>query len=563
MKKYKKLLIIFISLYTFIFTGCEDQVLDKSPLDSFSEQDIWNDIELIEKYVWNNYNALGAWGINSEATSRVDLPAAVTDDVFLIFNYGTWPTTTGVLSPSDMGTWAQKWSLNYRYIRNINIFFQNIDEVSGDESKILRLKGDMKFLRAWCYADLVNLFGGVPLITEVFELEDDFQVPRDSYKACVDWIINELNEVKDMVPETVSSNEFGRITKGAALALKSRVLLYAASKLHDPSSNPNGPLFDYDKNNKWQEAADAAKDVINMNYSLVEVNSWMEYQGMFLHNTPEVILARPYSDQFLPFHPAYDYVNSPNGYAGWGGNCPTQGLVDAFQMKDGLSIEESPLYDDDDVNSIYKNKEWRFYANIVYNGCEYRGREVEFFLPGGLDSPDGREGWNYPKTGYTIRKSMDESLNIASDKSTAPLILFRLAEIYLNYAEAQYHLGNEDIAREYVNKIRSRVHLPAISSSGEELYKNIQHEKRIEFALEGSHRFSDTRRWMTAVEELSKDAKGISWRKVNSLGDLDPNGQLVYEIITNQERDFKERMYYLPIPLSEIEKTDLQQNPGY
>src|SRR5699024_7655145 len=199
-----------------------------------------------------------------------------------------------------------------------------------------RLKGEMKFIRAWSYAKLTNFFGGIPLITEPFELKDDFGVKRESYQASIDWIIKELDETVEMVPAHVPADEWGRVTKGAVLALKSRVLLYAASKLHDPGTEPSGPLYDYNKDNKWEAVAAAAKEVIDMGqYSLVEVGDWKDYQDMFLHNTSEIIFAKPYSSQYRQNGANIGLVNSPNGYNGWSGNVPTQDLVNAFQMKDG------------------------------------------------------------------------------------------------------------------------------------------------------------------------------------------------------------------------------------
>jgi len=542
-------------------TGCKDQVLNKKPTQSFTEQDIWNDIDLVKKFVWNNYNALGGWGIN--ASGGLDLPASVTDNAYILFDYGAWATNTGNLSPDNMGTWGNRWQDDYSYIRNTNIFFNRIDEVEGNDAVKKRLKGEMKFIRAWCYADLVNLFGGVPVIEKPFELNDDFKVKRKSYQESVNWIVKELDAAKDMVPKTVSSNEWGRVTKGAVLALKSRVLLIAASKLHDPGTEPSGSLYDYDKSSKWQDASDAAKAVIDLNqYSLVDVTNWKEYQQMFLHNNSEIIFAKPHHPQYRQRYSNIDNVNTPNGYHGWSGNCPIQNLVDDFQMKDGKSIDESPMYNPS-PDSVYENREMRFYADIVYQGATYRGRKTEFYLPGGQDSQDGPEYWNYARTGYTMRKHMDESIDFKQVNPTTPKIFFRLAEIYLNYAEAQFHLGNEGVAREYVNKIRNRVKLPDISSSGADLLNDIRHERRIELCFEGYHRFNDLRRWMIAEDRLNIDAKGIAWKKVDDQGKLSLNGDLTYEFITAQERNFKKRMYYLPIPRSEIEKTDLKQNWGY
>jgi hypothetical protein len=250
-----------------------------------------------------------------------------------------------------------------------------------------------------------------------------------------------------------------------------------------------------------------------------------------------------------------DKLNSPNGYNGWSAINPSQQFVDEFQMKDGLSIHDSPLYNSS-VQFIYEDREMRFYANIIYNGTQYRGRAVEFFTPGGLDSEQGPSGWNASLTRYCQRKYTNESVNFDEVFPTTPYIFFRLAEFYLNYAEAQYHLGNEDISRDYVNMIRNRVHLPDITSSDQKLLDDIRHERNIELCFE-DHRFWDIRRWMIAEEVMNQNVLGIQWLK-------DANGQLSYRIINVQDRLFDpNRMYYIPIPRSEIEKSGLEQNPGY
>ena len=236
-------------------------------------------------------------------------------------------------------------------------------------------------------------------------------------------------------------------------------------------------------------------------------------------------------------------------------------------MKDGKSINQSPLYDPSAKN-FYKNRELRFYADIVYNGSKYRGRSMEFYLPGGIDSKDGPSGdINSTRTGYTIRKYMDESYRWweTSGYAATPRVFFRLAEFYLNYAEAEYHLGNYNIAIEYVNKIRNRVNLPDINSSGTQLLKDIRHERNIELVFEG-HRFYDARRWMTAGKKFGEDIQGIQWKYVDNNGNLESpenGGQLTYEIFTLLEKSFPERQYYIPIPADEIRRTNLKQNDGY
>ncbi|MEO7047453.1 MAG: RagB/SusD family nutrient uptake outer membrane protein [Ferruginibacter sp.] len=525
--------------------------MNKSSKSSFTEDDVWNDINLVEKLVFAQYKGLGGFGTYNAISGDL-LFTAASDETLFLFDYGMWVVNSGTIDASNMGAFAKDWRNKYSTIRNINMFLDRIDNVpNADPAKIARLKGEMKFMRAKAYADLINFFGGVPLITKVYGLNDDFTETRASYTECVNFIVKELDEAAALVPLTVSSADWGKITKGACLALKSEILLYAASKLHDPSSTPNGPLFEYNANDKWQQASDAAKAVIDMDqYSLIPADSWVDYTKIFLDVNPEIILARPYSSQYN--HANIDKFNTPNGYHGYSGHVPTQRLVDDFEMDNGKMIDEQGSgYD---ANNPYKNRDPRFYADIVYQGANYRGRETDFSLPGGLDSRDGSESWNYSLTSYTMRKFMDESLDFNSGIGSQPYIFFRLAEIYLNYAEAQYNLGNEVVAREYVNKIRNRVKMPDISTSGQQLLKDIIRERRIELCFE-DRRYYDVRRWMIADQTDNENATGVAWNKINGVLKSNP--------VTAQVRMFVPRMYYMPIPLSEIQKTGMEQNPGY
>jgi hypothetical protein len=554
MKRLANIAFVTTVLLLVSIVGCQDEVLNKQPTQSFSGNLIWSNIDLVKKYVNSNYNILGGWYISPNGDSGI-LPASLTDDAYFLFNYlNVHDFNTGKLSPDDESIFANEWSNDYKYIKNVNRFLEHIESVKADKTVKENLKGQMLFIRAWAYARLLNFYGGVPIITKTFKLHENYKVKRLSYQSGVTWLIKQLNNAAKMVPLTVPSNEWGRVTKGAVLALKSRELLYAASKLHDPGAYSSDSLYTYNKPDKWQDAANAAKAVIDLGqYSLVQVKSPKDYQQMFLHNNSGIIFAKTFNSQFLQRGVNLGQMNAPNGYNGWSGNLPTQNLVDAFQMKDGKSIKKSPLYDSS-PNTIYKNRGLRFYSDIVYNGAEYRGRKVQFYH-GGLDSPQGPQGWNYAVTGYTMRKHMNESIDFTSTNPMTPKIFFRLAGIYLNYAEAEYHLGNEAVARKYINKVRERAHMPDIHSSGKQLLKDIQHERRIELVFEVYHRLNDLRRWMLATKYLSEKANGIAWSK--------KNGKLSYKFVNNQDRNFPQRMYFFPIPRSEIEKSDLKQNVGY
>lgn len=557
MKSYYRT-VLSILLGLLILAGCEKQVLDKKPLDAFSEKDVFSDLSLTKMYVNTLYNALPMYCYFREENSIDHLPA-MSDESYTL--HGDQTFMRGELSPDQTGIFSSVWA-KYSQIKDMNIFFEKIDGLEGDEAEINRLIGEVKTIRAWVYFILTDCFGGVPLITKTFALSDDFEVPRSNYQECIDFVLSELDAAVDMVPLEVPSEEFGRITKASILALKSRVLLYAASKLHDPALQPFGEFFDYDQTNKWQEASDAAKAVIDLDmFSLVEVDTWQEYHDMFLSNNSEIIFAVPRHVQYVVENIEEELI--PNGYVGWSGLNPTQEFVNSFQMSDGLSISESPLYDDS-PGTFYLNKEMRFNAAIMYNGVPWQGRNTEFYIPSGRDSKQGPQPQDASLSGYTLRKFLNESTDFRNESSDSPAIQFRLAEIYLNYAEAQYYLGHEDIARDYINMIRERVHLPDVTSSGAELLEDLRYERKMELCFENGHRWADVRRWMIADEMLNKDCDGIQWKYVDTDGELDPFGELTYVLIPVESRTFfPDRMYYAPIPRTEIDKSNLEQNPGY
>jgi starch-binding outer membrane protein, SusD/RagB family len=575
--KINKILIVILGLLSLLsFSGCE-KVLDKVPKTAITEADLWNDASLVEKYVYATYNTLPTvWGIsvyNTDWNGAIEMLATCCDESFTHNNCDNiYVWNSGNITSDNMGPFSGLWKGRYNNIKDCNLFLEQIDQLaSTDQTKINTWKGEIKFLRAYSYACLIDYWGGVPLITKVFVLTENFDVKRNSYQECVDFIVNELNEAAELVPDTWSTDNWGRVTKGACLALKSRVLLHAASLIHDPSTQPSGSLFDYTKGSKWQDAADAAKAVLDLpQYALQPVNTWQDYAKIFTQPNSEIILATPRSAEFFATGNYYalmepDYINLPSGYMSWSTNCPTQDLVDAFEMNNGKMINEPGSGYNADAESIFKNREMRFYADIMYNGCVYQGREVQYWVPGGKDSREGTQGWDYGQTGYNIRKFLDSTYVLPNYNRTGtqPRIHFRLAEIYLNYAEAEYRLGQEDVARQYVNIIRRRVNLPDITTSGVDLFNDIIHERRIELCFE-DQRFYDVRRWMITDQTEGKTAKGIAWSKVDGSGNLSTTGALKYDLISVQTRSFSPKMYYLPVPLSEMQKAkSLEQNPGY
>lgn len=553
MNKIAKLSILFFSVCC---TSCSD-FLDVEPLDTFTGEAVFSDPVLTEAYVNERYMSLRDY-FGPETTVGFKFQAAtryICDESMNNFNWGSsWSYNRGEVTPDQTGNY-NVWKEYFTGIKDCNIFFENIGLLQNNEELVNRLTGEVTFLRAYLFSELVNRYGGVPLITKTFGINDDMMVTRDSYEDCISFIVSELDKAVSLLPVKQEGKNFGRATKGAALALKSRMLLYAASPQWNPSGNTE----------KWKMAADAAKAVIDLKDEsgvlAYELDS--SYKDLFLTSkSKEIIFMRLYSSEYGH---RFDWENSPNGFTGWSATCPLQDMVDSYEMEDG-SMPTPDLYKTDDP---WKNREPRFYHSILCDGQEFRGREIEFWTasdPEGLNGVDteyGPEGWNTSKTGYTIRKFMNESLtNAWVDKCTQPFIFSRLGEIYLNYAEAMYHIGDEATARKYVNLIRERARegkdvLPDITVSGDELLKKIQHERKIELAFE-EHRYYDVRRWKIAEQTENKTE-----RRIHIVKDL-ATGKKSYSFVDVQERKFLPQHYLMPIPRSEIQKNPLlEQNPYY
>lgn len=533
----------FLALLLAWLTSCN--VLDLDPLDSYTEKDIFADSKLTEAYVTINYiKPRNGW-------SRYALRFA-SDEAMENFNFGgVWTVNTGGMTPDQMAG-LDIWGAYYGYIKDCNIFFDNIERVQTIDNPMRDwLIGEVTFFRAYYYMELINNYGGVPLITERFQIDDpDMMLERNSYEECSKFVVEEFKKAANLLPERWWGEDFGRVTKGAALAMKSRMLLYMASPLWNKSNDKA----------KWEAAADAAKKVIDMDYSLDS-----DYKGLFLDPmSPEIIFQRIYNTEYGNY---YDWYNSPNGWSGYSCTAVLQEMVDSYEMEDG-TMPDPALYAAA-TDDPWANRDPRLYASVVCDGQLFRGKEVEFWvnedgMTGGIDSEFGKDAWNYSKTHYTIRKFMDESLTASwSDKGKQPWVYCRLSEIYLNYAEALYHTGDEEGAREYVNYVRERARggktgiLPDITESGDALLAKIQHERRVELAFE-EHRFYDVRRWKIAEETDKGTFHGISITKKE-------DGTKSYRFIDIQNRDFvAPANYLLPIPRYEMQRVDLlEQNPGY
>jgi starch-binding outer membrane protein, SusD/RagB family len=440
------------------------------------------------------------------------------------------------------------WSRNYTGIRRVNIFLSKIDRVPTTDALKTQWKAEARFLRAYFYFELVKRWRGVPLLGDkVFGLEDDLNLHRSSVVECIDYILSELNDIKEkLLPEVVADKDLGRANKGAALALRSRVLLYAASPLLNPANDLQ----------KWTDAANAAKEVMQLNvYTLSS-----DFVGLFnaTKNAEIIFMLEKAQNQSVETN------NGPVGYTlGSGLTSPSQNLVDAFLMKNGMRIQETGSgYD---PANPYTNRDARLDATILYNGKKWLNRPVETF-EGGLDKPGGSR--IQTKTGYYLRKFMGKFESSANySNQNHHIILFRYAEILLNYAEA-LNEASGPVTEVYtaLTALRKRAGITAglgnlyglpAAATQEEMREIIRNERRIELAFE-EHHFWDIRRWKTAEAVMNAPVKGMIIQK-------NTNGTFTYTVTDVVPSVFDaSRMYWYPIPFSEMQTNpNMTQNPGW
>jgi hypothetical protein len=572
-------------------TGC-DSVLDVGPKDQLSDQAVFADPGLAQAFLNDMYLGMGH-GLHEVQLGSLD------DESQFIHDYGTSNVVQATITSSDRAVLGRgdlnhlDWSDNFSRIRQTNIFLSQIDGSDFDEAKKQEMKGEAYFLRAYFYHNLLRMYGGVPIITQVYGLNDDFEAPRNSFKETVDFIVANADSAAVLLPKTQTGENVGRATKGAALALKSRVLLYAASDLYNvnPSGKPyTGYTGGQDRAAEWRAAKDAAKAVMDLGiYSLFRPDpatpeeATKNYQELFLQQTsPEVIMNRYFlttrDDGYNP-----GLHNGPNGYHTWGGNTPIQNLVDDYEMLDGSKFDwNNPA----EAAAPYENRDPRFNATILHDGSPWRERPTDvqsldpvgviqtfraLTLPdtvvGGLDTRDSPiENWNGGYSGYLLKKFIDPTLNAQFIKQEIPWPFFRYGEILLNYAEASIELNELDDAVSALNQIRRRAGMPEfnVGMGQAALREEYRNERRIEMAFE-EQRFFDVRRWMTAPEELNDDAIGINiYLNGDSRTDRSTWRNYRYETHSVQSRTWDDKLYFMPISRDEINRnTKLEQNPGY
>ncbi|TYP97235.1 putative outer membrane starch-binding protein [Sphingobacterium allocomposti] len=606
-------------LYTVVISAfalsCNDDFVSTQPLGEVPKEVVWTDAALAEAFVFEIYNGFGVGGFYEQQL------ASMTDEaLFTHPGRGINTVNEGRANAADQGYIMDTYQYGNMYtrIRAANTAIMNLQNPQFDNpTKASQLLGEAYFLRAYYYHQLVRMFGSVPLVNIVYELGDpDYTLSRNTFEECIDFIVDDCDSAALLLAEKQKVD--GRANEIAALALKARVLTYAASDLFDNATarSKSDVLGDYanpeylgyttgDRMQRWQKAKEASKAVLDhaeyrykldldgpvtaeegrANYTALAMGG-----GSKLADTDakrDLILGRFFIDLKDERGGWVGRDNGPNGYHNWSGNTPTQLLVDDYEMINGNRFDwNNPEH----KAAPYRNRDPRFYATILYDGADWKPRTddvknrdpynqiqtgqyeigngsgtktVQF----GLDTRNGPiEDWNGSYTGYYYRKFVDADPAIVDQntRQSIPWPILRYTEAVLNYVEACIELGEEQEAKLWINRIRFRSGMPAINDSGEALKRRYQNERRIELAYE-EHRFFDARRWMIAPQTLGRK---VSLIRIE--GKLKPGKQVsVYRYNTEnynytytvgtldpgiENRTWNDKMYFAPFHRDETNR---------
>jgi starch-binding outer membrane protein, SusD/RagB family len=559
MTRFKNIYKYFL-LASIISMGCKKD-LDLNPLDKISDASYWqtpNDFQLFANDFYN-----GLQGAHNYTENNSDIAFG---------DHGT-DAATGVDNRSKSnGSYLARsasplWDNSYKYIRAANYLLQKAQE-SGLSTEIERWVGEALFFRAYNYWNLVKSFGGVPKIDKVLDVTStELYTTKSSQSEIIDFILADLDNAISKLPlqSQLTGNEIGRVTKGAALALKARAALYMATwaKYHgegDPASY-------------FTEAISTTEAVITSNeYDLYTGMGVASYKYFFIlqgDDSREVILAKRYYANRATHNWTrelwFNYM------------VPTKTIADLYLTTDGLPITQSPLFQGyGTLTSEFQNRDPRMSMTFIVPGST-------IFFEGGLLQPTfpGFSGSNATRTGYMIRKFLDETVDATQFRGEYDFKEFRYGEVLLILAEALYEkngsISDADLDRT-INVLRSRVNMPAltnthVTANGLTMLNEIRRERTVELSFEGFRR-DDLRRWKTAETVLPQAIKGVKFvgtEYQTRYPDLQPgvdiqvdaNGFIVAEAAAS--RQFQAKHYLDPLPLQQIQlsKGTLIQNPDW
>ncbi|MDQ0108641.1 hypothetical protein J2T02_003780 [Chitinophaga terrae (ex Kim and Jung 2007)] len=554
----KNSILFFLAAGLLFQTACKKDFLDRSISTELTEKEVFSSYARTRDFLVGTYAYLpdGFGRFNGAMLDAATDDAEFTNEGNEIqrYNTGSW---NPYVNPDD------NWNRSYTAIRRTNLFLENSGNVNLDNYKLNpasssqetyrkmlddleRWRYEARFLRAYFYFELIKRYGGVPLIKRSLEISENLDMARTPFDDCVQFIADECDSAALHLPPKAPDVDLGRVTKGAALALKSRVLLYWASPLNNPSN-----LQD-----RWKKAAAAAHDVLALNAYQLE----NDYKALFRSFTSkEIIFAHRYSTSN-----DFERANYPIGYdGGQSGTTPTQDLVDAYEMADGSKFSWSnPVH----AAAPYDNRDPRLKMTVIVNNSQWKNRVVEAWTGG----RDGKGIDRASRTGYYLKKYVDENLDLLQNKASVHTwILFRLGEIYLNYAEAMNEAYGPDqdpegyglTAIDAINNVRKRnsVNMPQLIAGDwqkQSFREKVQNERRVEMAFE-EQRYWDVRRWNLGTQLFNGPVRGVNITRTAP-------GVFQYAPFTLESRVFLPHMNRYPIPDAEkIKSPSLVQTPGW
>lgn len=635
---------VFIAVACVSVSSCERAFLEPWPPDAArTSEDVWGNYYYTKgvlNRIYSDNNICSYWnevygGSTKDPYSQMscatdEAECSVSTGRIQRFTNGSWnPMNTPATfygSPYTGHSSRDPWANSYYGMRRVHLFLANVDRsvLIDDPNDPTRahdrtwFKGQAYFWRGWFGFDILRRYGGYPLSLGVETVDESLFRPRNTLDECVEQIVKDLDAAADSLPALWDEDNWHRVNRMHAQALKSRVLLYYASPLYQGDfwtfGLGKGEVGDVQR---WIDAADAAREAINNNefYNLMPVTVFKRpysSEGTYsyqigltgnLENT-EIIFSTGFGTGYSINN---EYYNLPAGIEGCKGYTnPTQELVDAFEVVTGTGSNRKAVpfdwNNEAHAKDPYANRDTRFYNSIIYNGMAWgtnssKAYFIYMYEPvtiDGVSYPEGKHRdktlMNSTKTGYYFRKFLSESVYAyKSGEYTTPSRgrhEIRFAELILNYAEALNEaygpdtpdpkgelreiLGVEGIntARQAVNIIRTRVSMPAVdpgkTSTKEGMREAIHHERQIELCFEG-HRFYDLRRWKEG-EKLGGPIHGIRIYPTSFSAKGVPTGYR-YEVEKVKDRVWKDCYYWYPIPYSEVvkyaESNLMKQNPGW
>ncbi len=553
----KKIAYFFSTLALIGFSSsCSNENINFKPVQYISSDIVYGNTVYITQavnrlytHIPGGFNRLG--GVSMVASATDEAVHASRGSEAELWGTGSWGTTPGTQRDDMFAFLHTGIRATYVYSEEVHPFI--VDAVMNKAERDAHY-GQVLFIRALLNFELLKRYGEYPIVRQAFKPTDNMTIPKNSYQECVQYIADLCDEAAPLLRVSYPTADFGRATRGSAMALKARLLLYAASPLNNPGDDVA----------KWQAAAEAAEKVISFTdngakvYDLYTAGTGYDAFFNVLAGNKEII--------FSKMEVRSNNLERLNGLVslvgGMGGTNPTLDLVNAYERLDGTPFDwNNPMH----AEAPFANRDPRLAKSILFNGATWMDTKVETF-EGGKD----RQTINATRTGFYLRKFLSQNARFVAPTGVADhcFPILRYGEVLLNYAEAMNEVNGPDnagaftmTAREALTLIRKRAGLTgnlgvSTAVTKEEMREAIRRERRIELAFE-EHRHMDLRRWKLAEEVLNKPVSGLKITKVDET-------TFTYQAQVVENRVFQPKMYRYPFPQEETSRnTSLNQNLGW